>query len=156
MPITSRAKQEPTLNWFGINLHVNIGGTVWSDCFHLYFMHTITQQQKKKASFASKTAFRCIEAMYLYSPDTLWMLTWSECVWRSHQNIKWIGMFIYQESWNKFVYWLLVRHLNVFNLFTQRCTLYFSWRNRKSDWVTYACMQHYFVYLFFFFFKLNW
>lgn len=51
----------------------------------MYFMHTITQQQKR-TPFASKTAFRSVEATYLYSPDTLWMLTWGKCVEQSSKN----------------------------------------------------------------------
>lgn len=58
---------EPNLTWFGINLHVNIGGTVCQDCFHHAHSYTTTE----KTSFASKTAFCSVEATYLYSPDTL-------------------------------------------------------------------------------------
>lgn len=81
----------------------------------MYFMHTITQQ--KRTSFASMTAFRSVEAPYLYSPDTLWMLTWGKRVEQSSKNT---STGLVRPLTNNhdlgclFVYWMVVFDLNVF------------------------------------------
>lgn len=60
--------------------------TVCESCYHLYSIHTITRRQKGTSFAFKKTAFLWVEATYLYSPDTLWMLTCGKCVEQSRKD----------------------------------------------------------------------
>lgn len=145
---------------FGINLHVNIKEAQFVRivfmCTSRTLLHNNNNNNRKRTSFALKTAFRSVEATYLYSPDTLWMLTWGKCVEQSlkknkkkTKTIGWIGTSIDQESWLMFCLLVVGLWPKCVHLFTQRCTLYFSWGKKKKEgeiWLNHICMHTDFLY----------
>lgn len=153
MPVTSEATQEPNLTWFGVSPHVNMGGGVCEDCFHPYVMHTtlLLLLHNNNDDDNRKEQRSCIKdclSLYggnipLFTGRTLNVNTRST---RGRGKTRRIGTSVDQELWHKFVS-SVVQPKRV-HLFTQRCTLYFSWRNRKSDWIMYACMQDFFSFFF--------